>query len=74
MEAIRIKAKKELARIMELPINKETLLYAYEKGYKRATRDMNDAHKQTPIEFEDCLWTLSMDKNTPSEARRDTVT
>ena len=51
MEAIRIKAKKELARIMELPINKETLLYAYEKGYKRATRDMNDA-----IEFED--WSL----------------
>lgn len=74
MEAIRIKAKKELARIMELPINKKTLLYAYEKGYKRATRDMNDAHKQTPIEFEDCFWTLSMDKNTPSEARRDTVT
>ena len=56
MEAIRIKAKKELARIMELPINKETLLYAYEKGYKRATRDMNDAHKQTPIEFED--WSM----------------
>lgn len=26
MEAIRIKAKKELARIMELPINKETLM------------------------------------------------
>lgn len=56
MEAIRIKAKKELARIMELPINKETLLYAYEKGYKCAMRDMNDAHKQTPIEFED--WSL----------------
>lgn len=53
MEKIIVKAKKELGYMMSLPLSKASLLVAYEKGYKRAIRDMNDAHKQTPIEFED---------------------
>lgn len=56
MEKIITKAKKELSYMMSLPLSKASLLVAYEKGYKRAMRDMNDAHKQTPIEFED--WSL----------------
>lgn len=56
MEKIITKAKKDLGYMMSLPLSKASLLVAYEKGYKRAMRDMNDAHKQTPIEFED--WSL----------------
>ena len=44
MEAIRIKAKKELARIMDLPINKETLLTVLIFKAKRLTLQY---HKNT---------------------------
>lgn len=53
MEKIITKAKKELGYMMGLPLSKASLLVAYEKGYKRAVKDLHDAHKQTSIEFED---------------------
>lgn len=56
MEKIITKAKRELGYMMGLPLSKASLLVAYEKGYKRAIKDLNDAHQQPPIEFED--WSL----------------